>query len=159
MQTDTKTSPATSNVGGAFLLVVALPTIMASMVKVFWYGPQYLAKLRQHEAGNLKRACIYVANDIKKSLSTKGSPCHQHNAAREKHSAPGGVPYLNCGLLRRSIAWEVDEGRLVGRVGTNVLYGRFLERGTNKMKARPFLLPALHRNASRVASILKAPML
>lgn len=52
---------------------------------------------------------------------------------------------VDTGRLRSSIAWEIgQEGTfIVGRVGTNVHYAPYLELGTRKMRARPFLRPAL----------------
>lgn len=51
---------------------------------------------------------------------------------------------VDTGRLRSSISHELalDSG-LVGRVGTNVEYAPFVELGTYKMAAQPFLRPAL----------------
>jgi HK97 gp10 family phage protein len=46
--------------------------------------------------------------------------------------------------LRDSIEYEVNKDTL--RVGTNVEYAPFVELGTSKMAARPFLRPALLEN-------------
>jgi HK97 gp10 family phage protein len=52
---------------------------------------------------------------------------------------------VDTGRLRSSITWEiVVEGTwIVGRCGTNVHYAVYLEMGTRRMRARPFLRPAL----------------
>lgn len=57
-----------------------------------------------------------------------------------KHRAP-----VDTGRLRSSITWEIgqDGTTIVGRVGTNVHYAPYLELGTRRMRARPFLRPAL----------------
>lgn len=59
---------------------------------------------------------------------------------RAKHLSP-----VDTGRLRASIAYEIGkDGRgIVGRVGTNVNYARHVEFGTGRMRAQPFLRPAL----------------
>ena len=60
-------------------------------------------------------------------------------------SAPSEPPKRVTGTLRSSIAQDVraDGSDVVARIGTNVPYGRYLEQGTRKMAARPYLRPAL----------------
>ena len=63
-------------------------------------------------------------------------------------SAPGEPPRKRTGTLQKSVAFEVSwmnlgEPVFTVRVGTNVPYGRFLEYGTRKMAARPWLRPGL----------------
>jgi HK97 gp10 family phage protein len=52
---------------------------------------------------------------------------------------------VDTGRLRASITHEVSvRGRdVTGRVGTNVEYARYVEFGTRRMRARPYLRPAL----------------
>ena len=59
---------------------------------------------------------------------------------RAKQLAP-----VDTGRLRSSVAYEVArDGRdIVGRVGTDVNYAPYIEFGTRRMRAQPFLRPAL----------------
>lgn len=52
---------------------------------------------------------------------------------------------VDTGRLRSSITHEMghEGGDLVGRVGTNVDYSPHVELGTSRMRAQPFLRPAL----------------
>lgn len=52
---------------------------------------------------------------------------------------------VDTGRLRSSITMEMgkDGDDVVARVGTNVHYAPYLEFGTRRMTARPFLRPAL----------------
>lgn len=54
--------------------------------------------------------------------------------------------------LQRSITHEVTASAdgAVGKVGTNVKYGPFVEDGTYKMKARPYLKPSLTKNLAAI---------
>jgi HK97 gp10 family phage protein len=90
---------------------------------------EYLKKQKQEQAKRLKRAAIDLQNEIKKKIGKKSPPV----------SDPGAPPHLLTGELRRSIAHTVDEKELVARVGTNKIYGKYLELGTAKMEARPYL--------------------
>ena len=130
---------------------------------VKWYGPEFIAKLEKHEADNVKRACIYLTSEIKRVISTKSGPCNEN---RKQHvpesefdrSKPGEPPRLQCGELRRSIAWELDAGKIVGRVGTNKIYGRYLEEGTEHMEKRPFLSSTLAQQRNTIRRILLTKM-
>jgi phage gpG-like protein len=59
----------------------------------------------------------------------------------------GGGPRVRTGRLRASITWRVERrlwsGDLWAWVGTNVEYARFVELGTSRAPAYPFLRPAL----------------
>lgn len=66
-------------------------------------------------------------------------------ASNASPSAPGTGPGVRTGRLRGSITWRpgYDEISPYVDVGTAVLYGPYLEFGTSKMAARPYLRPAL----------------
>lgn len=58
---------------------------------------------------------------------------------------------VDTGRLRASVthALERDATGIVGTVGTNVEYAPFVELGTSRMAAKPFLRPALGAELSR----------
>jgi HK97 gp10 family phage protein len=70
------------------------------------------------------------------------------------HSRPGEYPRKQTGHLRRTITYEVDEVTQTARVGTNLLYGKFLELGTKRMKPRPFLRKTLMSERVVLARLL-----
>lgn len=70
----------------------------------------------------------------------KYSPRRTHQA-----SAPGQPPASDTGRLASSIENRTDG--LEGVVFTRVDYGRYLEFGTRKISARPWLLPSLEEDA------------
>ncbi len=124
---------------------------MADVYWQSWKADDLINATNEELAKRLNRAAIHLQNEIKKLLGVKGRKC---NKATGERSAPDESPRLECGQLRRSIAWEVDKEKLVARVGTNLKYGKFLELGTSKMAARPFLRPALSKNHDVIARIL-----
>ncbi|MEY5098720.1 MAG: hypothetical protein RJA36_1439 [Pseudomonadota bacterium] len=62
-------------------------------------------------------------------------------------SKPGEPPRKRTGTLQKSVGHEVfydlRYDQVTVRAGTNVPYGRFLEYGTRKMAARPWLRPGM----------------
>lgn len=88
---------------------------------------------------------LRIEKDVKESLSGPGSGRRYGNHVA---SAPGEPPATDTGRLRASIRSDLtDLADYVARVGTNLKYARFLELGTSKMLARPFLQPAFDRHA------------
>lgn len=61
--------------------------------------------------------------------------------------------YKRTGRLRNSIANDHDETAVY--VGTNVEYAPYVELGTYKMPARPFLRPAIEEHLDEYAEIFK----
>ena len=72
----------------------------------------------------------------------------------QTHSKPGEYPRKQAGHLRRTITYEVDEATATARFGTNLLYGKFLELGTKRMRPRPFLRKTLMAERASVGRLL-----
>lgn len=94
-----------------------------------------------HEAAvkRLARAAMTVTTYARRQMSRSSGV-----------SKAGEYPYKQTGHLRRNVIWEIDERRLVARVGTNVPYGRTLELYRN----RPWLSRAIAETAREVQRIL-----
>jgi phage gpG-like protein len=72
-------------------------------------------------------------------------------------SPAGGPPGIDTGALRASIHVEMTDA-LTAMVSDGVAYGVYLEFGTSRMAARPFMMPALvwvSREAQRIARDIK----
>jgi hypothetical protein len=110
-----------------------------------WHGEEFLRKTKEEQLRRLKRATIFLNTEVKRALGEDKSP---------PPSEPGEIPHLEKGELRRSITWEVDEAAMIGRVGTNKIYGKYLELGTKRMAKRPFLRPTLVRCQAKIANLL-----
>jgi len=69
---------------------------------------------------------------------------------------------VDTGRLRNSISHAVDENEKAVYIGTNVEYAPYVEMGTSKTKAQPFLTPAatVHRDEYRqiIEQYLKNPV-
>lgn len=74
---------------------------------------------------------------------TKSGRVYRRGGVTHQASAPGQYPASDTGRLLSSVQVVLPTAsRLEGEVGTNVMYGRFLEFGTSRMAARPWLLPS-----------------
>lgn len=73
-------------------------------------------------------------------------------------SLPGEPPRKQYGTLRASITYEIDTAIFVARVGTNYLIAKFLELGTVKMAARPFLRSTAFEESANIGKIMGGKM-
>lgn len=135
-----------------------------------WYGDAIAKKIHMDIGDKVEYACLQVVRDAKLSFGPR------HKPGTSTPSAPGQPPAVTTGTLRRSIAYEVDKPRAVGRVGTNLVYARIQEMGglitaksanflhfvidgKHKMvqsvylPARPYLRPALDKNEGFIARL------
>lgn len=133
-------------------------------VQLKWRGGEVTREIEAGIRKNISAASMYLASVIKadvsqpgtlrfNTLTKKGKPSKKTKTIYNfTHSAPGNPPYKQTGRLRSSITWELVG--LVGRVGTNVRYSRFLELGTRKMAARPFLVRNMRKHNATLIKIL-----
>ena len=98
-------------------------------MKIEWYGDKVIQSVENAKRGGLEAASLIVEAD-----ATLRAP-------------------VDTGNLRSSITHKVvsDEE---ARVGTNVEYAPWVEGGTSKMAAQPFLRPALDNNKSRIEKMI-----
>ena len=109
-----------------------------------WHGKEASAAVMKAVDKRIERAARSLVNHAKEKLSKIGEA-----------SPPGSYPFKQTGHLRRSIAMEMDRQLHLARVGTNVKYGKFLELGTVKMVARPWLTLGVHEMRRRIKAILE----
>jgi HK97 gp10 family phage protein len=92
-----------------------------------------------------------LANEMKKRIKTgakSGKTYGNHTS-----SAPGQSPANWTGELVNSIS-AINEGKK-SKVIVNANYAEFLELGTSKMRARPFILPSIQKVKKDLAERLK----
>ena len=116
---------------------------MATFKSLKWYGDDVYKKIHNEQKKRVRQAAIFLESYIKKSFGT--SP-----------SQPGEPPGVDTGRLRNSITHEIEEALwdIIGRVGTNVEYGKWLELGTKDMSPRPYLRRAIEENKQELVNIL-----
>ena len=143
-------------------------------VQFNWYGGEYMVKQREVLARKLESAAIALKGEIKMSLRI-GNKTGKHPSApgeppRSVHGGQGLMGRIahevsGGGIIGRAVGavmsigssivgHEVDKRDLVARVGTNLYFAKFLELGTSKMAARPFIRPALEKMKYEIGRIL-----
>jgi HK97 gp10 family phage protein len=128
-----------------------------------------MIKKRALSVGNNKTKaiikCVLLVEGTAKRLMTEtainSSIVYWNGKRAHSPSMPGSAPAVDYGTLRRSVTHDIKEGisGAVGRVGstiTNPPYGSYLETGTSRMAARPWLLPAIDINKDEILKILNS---
>ena len=113
-----------------------------------WRGKDLEALAKLTMAKRLEAAAILLQNEIKQDIS---EPSNKGATP----SAPGEPPHKDTGRLRASISREINAEELIARVGSNLAYAKFLELGTVKMAARPFLRKAFWEHMDKLKRILE----
>lgn len=92
---------------------------------------------KRRVARGLGRISRNVRRIAHQSVSKKAPPSSQ----------PGEPPRTATGTLRDGIVTESKDNGLTREIGltAKAWYGLLLERGTSRVRARPFLLPALRQ--------------
>ena len=100
-----------------------------------------------------------VRNTAVKSIHEHGSSgvTYEKYNPRRTHtaSAAGNPPNTDTGYLANNIFQIVDADKLGASVESRADYSVHLEFGTSKMKARPFLQPALEENRPKIRRLIK----
>lgn len=95
-----------------------------------WYGDKVINSLRQRILDKLEIVGAHVESEAKLRCP------------------------VDTGNLRQSINHKVIDSEKSVRIGTNVEYAPFVEFGTIKMNAQPYLRPALLENKEAIRKIL-----
>ena len=97
------------------------------------YFPQFLKRVNRTLKRNLQDGTKKLRDEVRVDISRPGS------YTPPVHSAPGQPPFTISGDLIASYFYFVDQNALLGQVGSDLVYARYLEQGTSIMAARPHL--------------------
>lgn len=114
-------------------------------------NPRY-AKVEARYASVAKNI---IASGVQDTMNTAKTSIQQHQSKGRtygKHTASvaGNPPNSDTGFLASNIFMVLDADKLGGAVESRADYSGFLEFGTSKMGARPYLQPALEENKPKI---------
>lgn len=117
--------------------------------KMKWYGDDVVKQTMSASWENLVKAIVYYHTRLLEAVNVSNPRPHV------TPSQPGEPPRKRTGWLQRHIRYELDQASGRGRVGVavNAIYGLYLELGTRRMRARPWLLATLRKHLDRIRAI------
>lgn len=134
---------------------------MGVNVRTEWFGDDYTAKLNTHVEANMDAAALHLERSMRLIVSQSSS------GRGATPSAPGQPPHLDTGHLSRAISWDKPKP-LARRIGTGIGkssaeggkdgYAAWLEFGTGRMAARPWLRPTLYAERKNIERLVAVPM-
>lgn len=110
-----------------------------------WHGDAMREQIVGTAWAGIQRATEFLFNHLRDPVLNV--PNTRVKGRYTNTSKPGEPPHLRTGWLRNHVGREYDRGELQSRVGlkSNALYGVFLEFGTAKLAARPWLLATVKK--------------
>ena len=117
--------------------------------KIKWNG----SVLSQQMLAQIQASLFKAAMVLRAAIVRKIRKFSYHKVGP---SAPGHAPHMRTGILSgRHIFWRVKPGNPYAvEIGTSVLYGVWLELGTSKMAARPYIRPTFVEQFPRILKIV-----
>jgi hypothetical protein len=117
------------------------------------------AQLRKEMGNRLERAAILLQDKLKQAVSVAPGEIKRYGKKGVYFkgvpaSNPGDPPHKVTGSLRASIAYDMGADRQSVKIGTSEAVGAYLETGTTKMAARPWLRPTLASCWSAIQKII-----
>ena len=136
-------------------------------VKIEMDGLGQLLKQLEAIGDNAEEVTLQVVTDLVADTHAlavagiEGGPksgrVYRRGNVSHRASAPGQYPASDTGRLASSVKMVLPSpGKIEGQVGTNVTHGKYLEFGTSKMAARPWLLPSFKKAKIGVEAELRA---
>lgn len=98
-------------------------------------------------AANLGNGADLLRDRIKEVISIQGPP----------RSAPYHAPHMDTTDLYHNYFSDLDAAHLEARVGSDLEYSAYLERGTDRMAPRPHIEPTLNKHLDDIAREICKP--
>lgn len=114
------------------------------------------AALKRLPADKIKAVsqALFVAGDIIKAEAQVSITTGAVSGINHVPSAPGEPPNEDTGNLRRGIK-VVQTSPLTVKVESTATYSAFLEYGTSRMLARPFMGPAARKRKDEIVALVR----
>lgn len=100
-----------------------------------------------------RKAGQIVRNNVREMIKNPPKTGRKYANLPKRSSAPGESPAYQYGKLSKSVAYKAYSWNEM-EVGYQVVYGLYLERGTDRMKPRPALSTAVSKTYNSVGIAL-----
>ena len=142
-----------------------------------WNGAEFFLTATNATVEGMKKAAIFTQGVAKKMIGGTGTGRrYKRTKSGRFHTAssPGKPPARDMGILANSVSFDVkrkgfivrgrvgpDINRIRGKKGvdgrpiTDPEYGVYLEKGTRRMAARPWLIPSVIKATPTITRILR----
>ena len=114
-----------------------------------WNYPELNQKTEDVLRAVVGRHAMRIAADIRKSFKApKSGRVYYYQGRRIQASAPGEPPAIRSGRLYANVDPVFSDSGMQARInpqGQGVFYAAWLETGTSRMEARPYITPAFNR--------------
>ena len=136
---------------------------MSGVVWTSWQPEVVIKAVKANARGKLEKACQFVVDEIKDSMTNIKSGRTYYLAGLGEHiaAADGESPAVRLETLSNNVEYKIEDrdDELVGIIGVNlesndIGYAFFLEVGTVKMGAKPYLLSTIHECENEIRNIL-----
>lgn len=138
-------------------------------VRVEWQGTPARQQVKRLLVEGLTRAVVFLWTEIQETLNVPNTGVRKKHRTRKTKSGrpatytvyphpskPGEAPRKRTGWLQRNVLYSIDPDAPSAAVGVqqNARYGAYLEVGTSRVKARPWLLATLERLKDQLAALI-----
>ena len=118
---------------------------MPVTVKLVNKFPLISAEMRRNAGQAVRATALRIETTAKESMAgPKSGRIYPRSSGEHQASAPGEAPAIDTGALVNSVGMEMVSS-LTAQVGTDKEYGLYLEYGTARVAARPWLTPAVEQ--------------
>lgn len=133
-----------------------------------WHGDSVTTAAQDAAWEGMARAALFLHGKLLEVLNVPNTGERRKSRTRKTKSgrpasvtvyphpsAPGEAPRKRTGWLQRNVKYELDRAGLRASVGVtrNAAYGIYLELGTARVAARPWLLSTLERHLDEVRAL------
>jgi HK97 gp10 family phage protein len=141
--------------------------------RLIWKAVQAKKAFEERISKNLDRVGVFLQNEVRMSFGSpdaypeggirnkRGKKISAKKFRQMQHSQPDDPPFVQTGMLRRSISYQREGTKklLLGSTlkpqnGSEHSYAFWLELGSTKMEARPYLRPAVRNNRRTILQMI-----
>lgn len=122
-----------------------------------WHGDEAIRTIDAASDESVQRAAVYFWERLQDELGVSAKVGRGTKKKDYAASAPGEPPRKRTGWLQRHVLWLFEQSYHWARVGlsANAIYGLYLEFGTKRMLARPWLFATLRKYQDQIRAHLE----